>query len=195
MIDEVDYKIMKTLYVNGRATLRELAEVIGYTSMGAKKRLDRLINNEIISIRALVNAEKLSVIPVIIFIEAVSGDVIRKIISKFKDCPRLVNFFTTIGRYNLIALMIAEDIKTLESISTEKCSIRRINGVKRIEYYPVGEVHYTPYLSIRVNLAGRKLGRAPCGVNCAPCPRYKSDKCLGCPATKYYKGSKLFKMA
>ncbi len=194
MIDEIDFKLMCMLQENGRVTLKEMAEKIGYTSMGVKKRLDKLLNKDLISIKALINIEKFNLIPVIIFIEAEGGDVIRKIVNRFKNCPRLVNFYTAIGKYNLIALMIAEDLKTLESISTEECSIRKIGGIRNIEYYPIGEIHYLPHLNIRLNLAGKSLSRAPCGVNCALCPRYRDNKCLGCPTTKHYRGSALFKV-
>ncbi len=193
MIDFIDQEIISMLQADGRATLKEMAEKIGYTSMGVKKRLDKLLKQKLVKVSALVNVDKFQCIPVIIFIEAESGDVIRRILHRFAECPRIVRFFTIIGEFNLVALMIAEDMKTLESISTEECSIRKIPGVRRINYYPVGEVEYSPYLPIRVFLAGRNLKKAPCNVNCSSCVRYIEEKCLGCPATKYYRGGLLFK--
>jgi len=189
MIDHIDHKIISMLQIDGRATLKKLSEKIGYTSMGVKKRLDKLLKERVIKISALININKLKCIPVMIFIEAESGEVIRGILKKFSDCPRIICFFTAIGEYNLIALMIAEDMRTLESISTEECSIRKIQGVKRIIYYPIGEIEYSPYLPVRMYLAGGSFEKAPCGVNCSICIRYNKEKCLGCPATKYYRGS------
>jgi len=31
----------------------------------------------------------------------------------------------------------------------------------------------------------------PCGADCATCTLYSSERCLGCPATVYYKGELL----
>jgi len=104
MLDLKDIQIIRQLQKDARCTLKELADKINFTSMGAKKRLDKLLKNKIVKTSALLNIEKLKFIPVVVFIEAISGEVIRKILSQFKDCPRIIKFFTTIGGdYNLIA--------------------------------------------------------------------------------------------
>jgi DNA-binding Lrp family transcriptional regulator len=43
-MDYVDRKIISQLQSDGRATLEELAEQVGFTSMGVKKRLQKLIS-------------------------------------------------------------------------------------------------------------------------------------------------------
>ncbi|MEE8632167.1 MAG: AsnC family transcriptional regulator [Candidatus Bathyarchaeia archaeon] len=58
-MDEVDRKIISHLQLDGRATFKDLAEIVGFSNMGAKKRVARLIQKGVMKVSALVNAEKL----------------------------------------------------------------------------------------------------------------------------------------
>ncbi len=185
---EVDHRIISRLVENGRTPLTELAKEVGYTPMGVKKRLEKLLRRDLIKVSASVNVREIGLIPVLVLLEVVSGDAARAILKRFEECPRMVYFFTALGGFNLVALMVAEDYKTLESISSENCSIRKMSGVRRAEYYPIGEVYYEPFLPVRLNLVNRRFEKAPCGVECPLCTRYREEKCVGCPATKYYRG-------
>jgi DNA-binding Lrp family transcriptional regulator len=42
-MDAIDRKVVAQLQADGRTTLKELAQITGFTSMGTKKRLERLI--------------------------------------------------------------------------------------------------------------------------------------------------------
>ena len=105
------------------------------------------------------------------------------------QCPRVVHIFKTIGGYNLIALVVAENQETLESISTEKCSLRCSRGIRRSEFYPISDTYFSSYLQIRENLAHKEKTFTPCSVDCAPCNRYENQKCVGCPTTSHYRGT------
>jgi hypothetical protein len=96
--------------------------------------------------------------------------------------------FTLLAGYNLAVLVMAENNETLESESMERCSLRCTSGVRRTEFYPIGSIHYSPFLKVRLNLATKDREVAPCGVRCESCERYQAKKCLGCPATKHYRG-------
>ncbi len=66
-------------------------------------------------------------------------------------------------------------------------SIRAQKGIRRSEAI-IGEVPAVPkYLPIRV-IPNKESEIAPCGIHCGRCLRYENEKCLGCPATKYYRG-------
>jgi len=54
-MDETDKKIITLLQEDGRATLQEISQHIGLTSMGTKKRLEKLQKNKTIKIQALIN--------------------------------------------------------------------------------------------------------------------------------------------
>jgi Lrp/AsnC family leucine-responsive transcriptional regulator len=187
-LDDIDRKIIAQLQLDGRTTLRELSKVIGYTSMGTKKRLEKLLKNDKIKVSALINPNVLKLHPAIVMLEMESAEATQNLIERFKDCPRVIHIFKTIGGYNLIALVVAENAETLESISTEKCSLRCSRGIRRSEFYPISDTYFSPFLLIRENLTHKEKAVTPCSVDCAPCNRYENQKCVGCPSTSHYKG-------
>ncbi|AAB89801.1 Lrp/AsnC family transcriptional regulator [Archaeoglobus fulgidus] len=185
-MDEKDRKIISILQQNGKATLSQIAEKMGMSAMGVKKRLDKLEKGKI-KLTPLLNVEELGIITAVVAMEVESSDALRKIIEKFRDCPRIIKFFVTTGSYNLFALIYAEDYHSLESITLEKCSLRSQPGIRRYDIFPIQEIFYDSYLDIKV-VAEKEREDAPCGVFCGDCYRYESNRCLGCPATKFYRG-------
>jgi len=188
-LDEVNRKIISQLQLDGRTTLQELAKITGFTSMGTKKRLQKLLDKDTIKISALLNAATLKLHPAIIMLEMESAEAMQNLIDRFKDCPRVIHIFKAIGGYNLIALVVAENQDTLESISIEKCSLRSSQGIRRSEFYPIGDMYFSPFLQIREHLTHKEKTRTPCNVDCSPCARYHIQKCVGCPATTHYRGT------
>jgi DNA-binding Lrp family transcriptional regulator len=188
-LDAVDRRIVAELQLDGRTTLRDLATKVGYTSMGTKKRLQRLIKNGTIKVLALVNPKVLGLHPAFIMLEMESAEAMQGLLNRFEECPRVIQIFKTVGGYNLIALVVAETPETLESISMEKCSLRCSKGIRRSEFYPISDTYFSPFLQIRENLAHKEKKVTPCNVNCDHCKRYETQKCVGCPATSYYKGT------
>jgi DNA-binding Lrp family transcriptional regulator len=188
-MDAVDRKIVSQLQQDGRTTLEELAKTAGFTSMGIKKRLQKLLSNDSLKVSAMLNPFSFKLSPAIVLLEMESAEAMQNLLDRFKDCPRVIQIFKTIGGYNLIGLVIAEDQDTLESISVEKCSLRSSTGIRRSEFYPIGDIYFSPFLSVREHLAHKEKTVAPCNVECRPCARYKDKKCVGCPATSHYRGS------
>ena len=187
-MDDVDRKIISQLQVEGRTTFQKLAEATGYTSTGVKKRVEKLLNEGTLRISAQLNLEKFHLCSAIILIEADGPETMQKLLERFKECPRVVHVFTTVGGYNMIALVVAENQETLESISMEKCSMRSEKGIRRSEFYPIRHVHYTPFITVRETLTHKSLPSQPCNVDCKSCPRFDSEECVRCPATEYYQG-------
>ncbi|MEM3507149.1 MAG: AsnC family transcriptional regulator [Candidatus Bathyarchaeia archaeon] len=188
-MDNVNRKIISQLQINGRTKLKKLAKIAGLTSMGVKKRLQKLLQEGAIKISALLNPFLFKLFPAIVLLEVESAEAMQKLLERFKDCPRVIQIFKTIGGYNLIALVVAEDQDTLESISIERCSLRSSTGIRRSEFYPIGEIQFSPFLQVREHLAHKGSEVAPCNVDCKPCARYTSRRCVGCPATIYYRGT------
>lgn len=188
-MDEIDKKIVTQLQEDGRATLNDLAKTVGFTSMGVKKRLKKLVDKGAVKVTALVNPSALGLHAAIVMLEMENAEAMQNLLDRFKECPRVVQIFKTIGGYNLIALVVAETSDTLESISMEKCSLRCSKGIRRSEFYPISDVFFSPFLQIRENLAHHNRALTPCEVDCKPCKRYEKQKCVGCPATSQYKGS------
>ena len=188
-LDEVDRKIISQLQQDGRTTFKELAKIVGFSSMGVKKRVDRLKERGILKISGLLNVKQLDLHAALVLIEIESSEASERLLKRFKDCPRVVNIFTTLGGYNIIALVVAENQDTLESISMEKCSLRSSEGIRRSEFYPIGDIHYSPFLPMREHLTHKERETPPCNVECRACKRFETQKCVGCPATTHYRGT------
>jgi len=187
-MDDVSRKIISQLMIDGRTTFEALGKEIGYTSMGAKKRVDKLLESGAIKVSAQLNLEHFDLCAALVLIETDGPETVQRLLRRFEYCPRVIHIFTTIGGYNVIALVAAESQKTLESISMEKCSIRNEKGIRRSEFYPIGGTYYSPFLPLRENLTNRGLSSPPCNVECRTCEKYKSEECVGCPATEDYRG-------
>ena len=187
-MDNIDWKLIKELRSDGRKTFKELGEAIGFTSLGAKKRVEKLLKKNLIHISALVNTDALGMRLALILLEIEDAETMRNIIDRYNKCPRVINFFTTMGGYNLIALVMAEDQTTLESESMEKCALRSGEGIRRSEVYLIGRVHHYPFLPLKADVLKGKTDVTPCGVQCKDCQSFQDEKCVGCPTLSYYRG-------
>ncbi len=184
-VDEIDKKIISILQEDGRTSLSEIGKKVGFSHVSVRKRLKNLCEN-LVNVSAGLNAEKLGLRVVVVNAEVGTPERLRELINKFSKCPRIVFLTTTTGAYNLMTVMVAEDADTLNAI-VEVCSVRAQKGIRRSEV-TIGEAPVVPkYLPIKI-ISNKEEEDAPCGINCGKCLRYKNQKCLGCPATKYYRG-------
>ena len=114
--DDIDKKIVSRLQLDGRTTFNELAKMVDFSSMGAKKRVEKLLRNNTIRISALVNAEQLNLQAAVVLIEMEDGEAMQRLLDRFAECPRVVHIFTTLGGYNIIAYWI--ELRPPDSFST-----------------------------------------------------------------------------
>jgi len=187
-LDDVDWKLIRLLERDGRKTFKALGEAVGYTGLGAKKRVEKLRDHGVLRLAALVNTGALDFRLAMILLEMENAEAMRKTLERYRDCPRVINFFTTMGGYNLIALVMAEDQGTLESEAMGKCGLRSGEGIRRSEFYPIGTAPHAPFIPLTLS-ARRTAGEVtPCGVECRSCPSFRDQKCVGCPSTSCYHG-------
>jgi DNA-binding Lrp family transcriptional regulator len=186
-LDDTDKKLISILQKNGRTSLSEIGKDLGMSHVAVSKRLDKLVQSETVKITAGVNAEYLDAKVLFMGLETEDMEVAEKIQKKYADCPRLLMFAPVTGRYNVFAVMVAEDTWSLESI-IGTCSMRTEPGVRRSESW-FGNAPVSPkYLQVDLAPGASGSSVSPCGRDCGSCKRYKADKCVGCPPTSVYKG-------
>lgn len=107
-----------------------------------------------------------------------------KVFDFFKDCPMYLNGLVTSGRHNLCLFLISEKLQATESCINHH--IRRNPNIVDVEF----NVVITPArdIVVPVKLWNEKKDKSPCEKRCNEQPCYISEKCLGCPATVFYKG-------
>jgi len=186
--DETDKKLISLLYKDGRSNLTDLSKKLGISHVAVRKRLNRLVESNLLKIRELINLKKISARIVVFLVEVKDPKVMIGIRKMLKDCPRVLTVLTLMGRCNLLVLMIAEDEKALESMASI-CCLRRAKGIEKIEVMISEELVMPEYFPVKIRNPELREEKPPCGlVNCITCPRFKEDKCPGCPAIKYYRG-------
>ena len=185
-MDAIDKHLIARLLEDGRATFTELGKSLGLSHVAARARLKRLLGEGSIKISANLSAEKFNMKTAVIFVEADSFERLNELVKTFKDCPRLVFMSTLMGAHNLIAVMIAEDSSTLESMVVGTCSLRSQKGIRRSEAHISETSVYPSHLPVRLTVD--KSDIAPCHISCDNCERYNNNKCLACPATQFYRG-------
>ncbi|MGQ4911704.1 MAG: Lrp/AsnC family transcriptional regulator [Candidatus Thorarchaeota archaeon] len=171
-----------------RMSLSDIGKRLGMSHVAVSKRLDKLVQSDTVRITAGVNAQTLDVKVLFMGIETDNLEVVDRIKEKYKDCPRLLMLAPVTGRYNIFAVMIAEDTWSLESI-IGTCSMRTEEGVRRSESW-FGNAPIKPEF-LEINLAPHhtKGSITPCERDCTTCRRYVENKCVGCPPTTSYKGT------
>lgn len=186
MVDDIDKQLIARLQEDGRVTFTELGKILGLSHVWARARLNRLLKDGSIKISANLSAEKLNMKTAVILVEAESFERLRELVKVFKDCPRLIFMSTLMGAHNLIAVIVAEDLPTLESMVVGTCSLRSQKGIRRSEAHVSESTIYPSHLPVRLKV--EKSDISPCHIPCNTCERYKNNKCLGCPSTHFYRG-------
>ncbi len=194
-MDDTDKRLISILQKNGRTSLSKIGEQLGMSHVAVSKRLDKLVkpnppdrSEPLVKITTGINSELLNTKILFMGLETENMDVVERIKEKYENCPRLLMFAPVTGRYNLFAMMVAEDTWSLESIMGT-CSMRTEPGVRKSESW-FGNAPLIPKY-LQLNLAPHQNGssKASCKMDCDSCKRYLINKCVGCPDTSSYRGT------
>ncbi|MHA1616187.1 MAG: Lrp/AsnC family transcriptional regulator [Candidatus Njordarchaeales archaeon] len=130
MIDEKDWKIIKILLRNGRATYTEMAKELNLTEAAARKRVKRLENMGIIKgYRAIVDWRKLGYNTISLTGIDTEPEALFEVAKILKEKEWVISLSLTTGDHMLMAEIIARDNQELMKILEE---IGKIPGVKKI---------------------------------------------------------------
>ncbi len=177
-------KILSILSIDGRRNFIDIARELGISHVAVSKHVNKLVESGLLRIKGCLNPELLGFRLVLVFMEIVNEEYMEKIVSKLRNCPRIVFLAKMISGYNLVALFYVENNYVLECMSSI-CTIRTLEGIRRTEIYLLSEIIKPKHLPITIG--EKNLDKTPCGRLCSECIGYKNGKCIGCPATIYYK--------
>lgn len=194
-IDLIDRELIALLYDDGRAKLTDMGEALGkvlvdkdkekLSHVAVQKRLTKLIENQIIKIQANLNVAELDYISATILIETKEYDAQKRIIERFRLCPRIISMDLVSGKYNLILRAMAPTLKELESF-LNYCWLKQEEGIRNMDIF-ISTTNIKPkFLPFPVVIFdSKRTGVAPCGFRCNMCDLYKNNACHGCPATHF----------
>ncbi|MHA1282190.1 MAG: winged helix-turn-helix transcriptional regulator [Promethearchaeota archaeon] len=184
--DFINFYILNALSQDGRISYSELARGLGLTHISIKKRIEELLNQNIIKIRAELNYNKFNIKLGLLLLE-LDYEIFDKIIGIYEQCPRIIYHFTILGQYNLAVLFFGENEATFETM-LKSCMLYNLKGIRKSNLLIIGDINkplFFPFNFKNINLDNEK---APCGAHCVECNKFQQGICLGCPATKYYEG-------
>ncbi|MHA1576426.1 MAG: Lrp/AsnC family transcriptional regulator [Candidatus Thorarchaeota archaeon] len=187
-MDNIDKQLISILQKDGRTSLSKLGKDLEMSHVAVSKRLDKLIKEDAVHICAGVNAEALNIKILFIGLETENAEVTDRLLEQYKNCPRLTMLAPVTGRYNLFAVMVAEDTFSLESI-LGTCSIRTQPGIRKSEAWFGNSPSLPEFVHLDLSPAKKKNDKeAACGFTCVTCKRYELGRCVGCPSTSSYRG-------
>jgi DNA-binding Lrp family transcriptional regulator len=180
--DEIDLKIMKSLSDDCRKSTTQIAKEAGISRPTAIARMKRLVENQLIDLGAKVNVINMGVKMALLNLETDTIEAKQEILSKLKACPRVLQLIQAIEKPCYVALVSAENAETL--LSTIEC-LRDVLNARIVSWQRakpiIGE-------SFDLKILLEKCDLTPCGKKCGICSNYQELECVGCPATKDYKG-------
>jgi DNA-binding Lrp family transcriptional regulator len=139
-LDGLSLRIIQFLIKDGRKSFVEIAQKTGLTSVGIKKRVEKLTEEGILKIQATLVMEKFYNVSAQIEVEA-DEKTISHLIEKFEKSPLVYQLVKTSGRYNLIIGIVAPSLESIETFIAKE--IRSDPGVRHIEVN-VGELPIIP---------------------------------------------------
>ena len=114
--------------------------------------------------------------------EAKGNAAARKIAESYRNCP-YVYFMATREKELFAAFFLPEEQRWWIEYVEKKP--RETFGLEKAKVTFMDIVNYPNKL--RMRLPKRKGKISPCGSDCGSDPLYEKGRCLGCPATVYYK--------
>lgn len=130
-MDDLDRKLIAELRINGRASLPQLAQILGVARITVQKRLDRLTENGQIKGFTVLLKDDLreDQIRAFVMVEFASLP-IRQTIATIKRIPGVINVFNTNGVWDVIAELEVPRIVELNDVIA---NVRGLPGVAKSE--------------------------------------------------------------
>lgn len=132
-MDTLDKRLISELQINGRASVPQLAQLLGVARATAQKRLDRLIENGDIKgftvrLRDDVREDQFRAFMLI----ELTGTPIKTTIASIKRIPGITGVYNTNGVWDMIAEV---DVSTMLELNELVSTVRTLEGVIKSETF------------------------------------------------------------
>lgn len=132
-LDELDHKIIDRLSREARVSNREIGREFGLTEGTIRSRLKRLLDNKVIRVAAVTNANRLKhPILAYLWIEADTAGDIQGLAERLASLPEIGFVSTMLGRADVLAMTLVENGNELTDFLHQ--TIDKIPGVRRVRY-------------------------------------------------------------
>lgn len=132
-LDELDHKIIERLGHDARVSNREIGREFDLTEGTIRSRLKRLLDNRVIRVAAVTNANRLrNPILAYLWVEADTAADIEDVAERLAALPEIGFVATTLGRADVLAMTLVENGNELTDFLHQ--TIDKIPGVRRVRY-------------------------------------------------------------
>jgi len=125
LLDEHDIAIIAQLRNDGRMAYRAIAEIVGLSEAAVRQRVNRLVNNDICQITAVMDPKALGLNAVASVGMKVNGD-LDKIADKIATIKQVEYIILTAGMFDLMAELVCKDYEELLFVLRELRSLPEI---------------------------------------------------------------------
>lgn len=181
--DPIDIKIIEALRKDGRRPVLQVSKEIGVSRPTVINRLARLVEGDILSIKAALNLNELNFKTSFVAFEVKNQEARQRLEKMLLACPRVLMLLRPTGKANVLILLWGEDQNTLNSTIE---SFRSVKDADLVYVYSSDPPLLNDSFSLKVFPVKGDI--APCGKVCADCLQFVEDRCMGCPAVNGYKG-------
>ncbi len=133
MLDELDKKLILELQKDGRKNYTELASILGVVEGTIRRRVKRLIDQDLIKIVAIPNIAKLGYALVAMMGFHIRMENLRQVADKISKNQCVCYSVFVTGRYDLMAIVISHSPQELSQLIENEFSI--IPGVQGTETF------------------------------------------------------------
>jgi len=130
-MDDLDQKIIQLLQANGRASHVRIAKDVGVSAGTVRRRIQILIQNEIIRVVAVPDLEKMGYTTVALVGVQADPDKIDSVAERLAQLPEAHYVSLTTGTYDIFMLAVVSTLQELRWLLSQKVST--ITGVQRTE--------------------------------------------------------------
>lgn len=132
-LDDLDHKIIERLGHDARVSNREIGREFDLTEGTIRSRLKRLLDNRVIRVAAVTNANRLrNPILAYLWVEADTAADIEGVAERLAALPEIGFVATTLGRADVLAMTLVENGNELTDFLHQ--TIDKIPGVRRVRY-------------------------------------------------------------
>ncbi|MCE0505873.1 MULTISPECIES: Lrp/AsnC family transcriptional regulator [unclassified Roseivivax] len=131
LVDETDRELISVLRRDGRAPVSKIAEILDVSRATVQRRLDSLVEDGVVlgfTVRAreAVDAEGVSAMMALEVRDQNASAVIRRL----RGIPELRTLYSTNGKWDLIAMIEAQDLSDFDRVLGE---VREVTGIANSE--------------------------------------------------------------
>lgn len=135
-LDDIDWKILNELRINGRASYGAIAQSIGLSETATRQRVHRLTKESVCQITVTIDARRVglnAIASIGLRIDGETGPYLKKL----AQIPEVSFLASTLGSFDIMAELYCRDLDELTSV-IEK--IRKIKGINQVDVNLITEM-------------------------------------------------------